>query len=268
MEYIIHHSISAEQRVPFIDLRNPKQKNIFIAETDKIISSLLASSLEIRSLYITKAFFESKLSEIKVHQQVALCDILIAEKEEMEQVVGFPLHQGIMASVKIPQQLSIEQLIAHSSKPRLFVLLEEIADAENMGSIIRTAAGLGAQGIIISKRSINPWIRRAVRVSMGTIFDIPIVITDDLNSSLQVLQKNDIKTFATYISDASQCLWDVDFGSDCALVFGSEGHGLSNALIDDCDGLIQIPMSGTVDSLNVSMAVGLCLYEVNRQRSL
>lgn len=267
MEYIIHNNISAEQRAPFVDLRNSKQKDVFIAETDKIISSLLASNLEITSLYITSEFFESKLAEIKAHHQEKVCDILIAEKEEMEQVVGYPLHQGIMAAVKIPEQMSVEQLIERSLKPHLFLVLEEIADAENMGSIIRTAAGLGAQGIIIGSRSINPWIRRSVRVSMGTIFDIPIVLTDDLNSSLQVLRKNGIKTIATYISDTSQSLWDSDLTSDCALLFGSEGHGLTNELIDQCDTLVQIPMSGAVDSLNVSLTVGLCLYEVNRQRS-
>ena len=266
MEYIIHNNISAEQRAPFVDLRNSKQKDVFIAETDKIISSLLASNLEITSLYITTEFFESKLAEIKAHHQEKVCDILIAEKEEMEQVVGYPLHQGIMAEVKIPEQITVEALIEKTSSPHLFVVLEEIADAENMGSIIRTAAGLGAQGIIISKRSINPWIRRSVRVSMGTIFDIPIIVTDDLNSSLQELRKNGIKTFATYISDSAETLWDVNFRSDSALIFGSEGHGLTEELIGQCDALVQIPMSGAVDSLNVSMAVGLCLYEVNRQR--
>ncbi len=266
MEYIIHNNISAEQRAPFVDLRNSKQKGFFVAETDKIISSLLASNLEIASLYITSEFFKNKHAEIKAHHQVRECDILIAEKAEMEQVVGYPLHQGIMASVKIPEQMSIEELIARTTEPHLFVVLEEIADAENMGSIIRTAAGLGAQGIIIGSRSINPWIRRSVRVSMGTIFDIPIIITDDLNSSLNILKKNEIRTFATHISGLSETLWDVNFRSNCALLFGSEGHGLTEELIGQCEALVQIPMSGVVDSLNVSMAVGLCLYEVNRQR--
>jgi predicted rRNA methylase len=248
----------------FSNLRIPKQGNYFIAESEKIVTRLLESDLEIISIYLTKDYFNLKKEAIALHQQSSKCNIFIGSEEEMEKIVGFSLHQGILAAAKIPEEHSLDELLT-PKQPLLFVILDGVADAENIGAIIRTSFGMNATAIILDKKSASPWMRRAVRVSMGAIFKLPIITVESIPECIEKLKTFGVTTFATTLSENAKQIWDCNFTNDIAIVFGSEGHGIKQEIIQVCDEEVSIPMSDS--SLNVGVAQGIFLYEVLRQRA-
>ena len=258
---------SAADLEPFANLKTQKNTTNFIAESEKVVVSLLASDLEISSLYLTPEHFNEKRDSIEAHRQESHAQVIIAPKSEMEAIVGYPLHQGIMAAAKIPKEQSLDDLIIRGKKPQLFIILDTIADAENIGALYRTALAMGATAIILDDKSISPWIRRAIRVSMGAVFSLPTVTVSNLTETIEYLNSKDISTFAAEIDGKSKRLYDVNFSSDVAIVFGSEGHGVSREVLNQCSDIIEIPMNEGVKSLNITVAQGMVLYEVVRQRS-
>lgn len=262
---VIHHP-APESIKQFANLRTPKEDGYFIAESEKIVTTLLESGIEIISLYLTQEHFHLKKDLIEAHVQQIECKVFIGSKEEMDTIVGFKLHQNILASAKIPLEKSLTELIAKSKKPQLYVILDEVTDAENMGAIIRTSLALGATAVIIDKKSNSPWMRRAVRVSMGAIFLLPVVTVESISDCINELRSAGITTFASTLNENTIPIWDCDLKKDVAIIFGSESHGIKQEIIDLCEAELTIPMPDNIDSLNVGIAQGIFLYEVMRQR--
>jgi predicted rRNA methylase len=250
----------------FANLRSSTQDNYFIAESEKVVVRLLESDLEIISLYLTEEQFIANKNSIEKHRQSKDFEIILASKNEMETIVGHSLHQGILAAAKIPKERTIDQLMATADKPLLFVVLDQVADSENIGSIIRTSYGMNVTAVIIDKNSTSPWMRRAVRVSMGAVFKLPIVTVDFIPGCIEKLKTSGVRTFATTLGESALPIWDCDFTKDSAIIFGSEAHGIKQEIIKACDGEVSIPMSES--SLNVGIAQGMFLYEVIRQRNM
>ena len=157
-------------------------------------------------------------------------------------------------------------MITDSKRPLLFVILDEVADAENMGAIFRTSLAMNAAAVIIDKKSVSPWMRRAVRVSMGAVFELPVVTVESIPECIKILREKNITTLATTLNGSSEPIWNCDLTNDCAIVFGSEGHGIKNQIVEICDKEVTIPMRDNLHSLNVGTAHGIFLYEVLRQR--
>ena len=250
----------------FANLRNHKADTHFIAESEKIVSRLLRSNIEIISLYLTEDQFQSITELLALHSQEHECEVFIGSKEAMESIVGFSLHQNILAAAKIPKEASLDELLTQSEKPLLFVILDEVADAENMGAIIRTSLAMNATAIIIDKKSVSPWMRRSVRVSMGAIFELPVVTVESIPHTLGMLKERGVVTLATAFSEQAEAIWNCDFAKDSAIVFGSEGHGIKTEILEICNSEVTIPMRDNFHSLNVSTAHGIFLYEVLKQR--
>ncbi len=206
-----------EQVAFFADLKTPRQPGICIAEGERIVPRLFASDLEIISLYLTQEHYDNKKHLIEAHKQQETAQLILAPKSEIEKVVGFPLHQGIMAAVRIPKERSLEELLTISQKPQLFIILDTVADAENIGALYRTALAMGATGIIVDNRSVSPWIRRAVRVSMGAVFTLPTITSTDLLETITYLNRRGITTIAAEITDTSNNIWDHDLSGDVRL---------------------------------------------------
>ena len=267
MEFVLHTAFPTEAVSLFADLKLPRTKGIFIAEGDKIVTRLLESDIEIISLYLTEEHFETKKQYIEGHLQHETIELFIAPKKAMERIVGFTLHQGILAAAKIPEEKSLEELIPDSSSPQLFIILDGIADAENVGALYRTGIAMGATAIILDDQTISPWIRRAVRVSMGAVYKLP-TITMDLLQAIHLLEANNISVYATAIGNDISPLWKNNFRESIAIVFGAEGHGVRKVVLDTCSSRTIIPMVNGVSSLNVGVAQGIVLYEVMRQRNL
>jgi tRNA G18 (ribose-2'-O)-methylase SpoU len=255
--------------IPFRTLRQPMEhykQGIFIAEGDKVTRRLLESEIPVLSVLMTPEWYsifhqllEQRREDIRVY---------IAQKDLVESIVGFNLHQGIMALGKIPQQPVLETVLSQARAPRLFVAIDGLTNAENLGALVRNCAAFGVQAILVGETSSSPYLRRAVRNSMGTIFKVPVLHTTDLVNTLNLLRNNhQCKIVAAHPHTDHSRVDQVDYTSDCCIVFGSEGLGISKAVLDACDTPVAIPMHLDVDSLNVASASAVFLYEVLRQRN-
>jgi tRNA G18 (ribose-2'-O)-methylase SpoU len=270
IEIIQTERIDGPELVPFRTLRQPAEhfnQGIFIAEGEKVARRLFESRLQVLSVLITPEWFhvyrsmlESRPESIKVY---------IAPKDLLESIVGFNLHQGIMGLGRIPGLSTVESVLAAAREPRLFAAIDGLTNSENIGVLVRNCAAFGVQAILVGETSSSPYLRRAVRNSMGTVFTMPIIHCSSLIGSLDHLRKNhQFSIFAAHPHTDEHRIDQVDFKRDCCIVFGCEGNGLSSAVLKACDQQVVIPMQLGVDSLNVASASAVFLYEVFRQRSI
>jgi 23S rRNA (guanosine2251-2'-O)-methyltransferase len=251
-------------------------EGIFIAEGPKIVPIMLRSSrLQVHSGFMTEEYYQQLLPLID-----PAVPIYVAPKAAMEKIVGYDLHQGVMLAVRIPPSLTIEEAVAWWRKPALVLALDSIADAENMGSLIRNAAAFGCDCVLVDEQSCNPFLRRSVRVSMGTIAEIEIVRVKDLAGALKeirvdLMDKVDAmhrhartQIIGAVLDDSAAPLFQLDLTQSTVFVLGAEGTGIRASVLAVCDSRAIIPMAKGIDSLNVSVASSVFLYETVRQRAL
>jgi tRNA G18 (ribose-2'-O)-methylase SpoU len=243
------------------------EKGLFIAEGEKVVRKVLESSLDIPLAYMTEEHFE--LLKILFEQRVGRTNVYLATKREMEDIIGYHLHQGVMLACCIPENRLLLTAVQGWKSPWIAVALDGIADAENMGTIIRNAAAFGAKAVIVDNRSCNPYLRRSVRVSMGTIVDVEIIRVPDLAFALGEMGRiRRMCVLGATLDEKSIDLSSVVSAPNVVCVLGSEGQGLSEEVMDACDVLACIPMAPGVDSLNVAVASGVFLYALGDARLL
>jgi RNA methyltransferase, TrmH family len=170
-------------------------------------------------------------------------------------------HQGILAVLK-KRERSLEELWP---KEGMIFLLHELQDPGNLGTIFRLADAGAAAGLILSRGTIDPYSPKVVRASMGSFWRVPFLEDQNLEETLGELRSRGYRIWATAVRGAPT-FWEVDFSRPAAVLFGQEGAGLPEDLLQAADGLFTIPMAPEVDSLNVAMAAGLVIYEAMRQR--
>jgi tRNA G18 (ribose-2'-O)-methylase SpoU len=190
----------------------------------------------------------------------------VTKKSVLEELVGFEMFQGVLAVGKIPETITLEKIIAERPRPKLFAAMDDLTNAENIGLLVRNCAAFGVQTLIVGETSSSPFLRRAVRNSMGTIFQLPVVETKNLLAALQQLRAAGVRCVAAHPHTEKKTLAQADFTGDCCIVFGSEGNGISQAVLAACDEVVAIPMASGVDSLNVAAAAAVFFYEAQRQR--
>jgi tRNA G18 (ribose-2'-O)-methylase SpoU len=259
---------------PYRTMRRPLEhfrQNIFVAEGEKVVRRLLASDLRIVSMLLTtqwyeKIFPENRLAMNGTSARIQDTTIYIAEKRLLESIVGFNLHQGIMAVAKVPQARSLEELTGDLKVPYLLVALEGLVSAENVGVVVRNCAAFGADAIIVGETSSSPYLRRAVRNSMGTVFRLPVVHVEDLARSLGSLSHNGSTMIVAAAPGGNVALHSVDLKGNLCLVLGNEDAGISPGILGLCHARVSIPMAGGVDSLNVASASAVFLYEAAQAR--
>jgi tRNA G18 (ribose-2'-O)-methylase SpoU len=264
------HRVSTFDRpelAPYATLRRHeehKSAGIFVAEGDKVVRRLLGSSFGVVSVLLP----EKRLAEFEplVRARAEDVPIYVMEIAELEKLTGFPFFQGVLAVGKIPQTHSVHSVLEHAASPRLLVAIEGLTNAENVGLVVRNCVAFGAQALIVDDSSASPFLRRAVRNSMGTIFKLSVIETPRLREALEVVKQQRIRIIATHPHTEQRTLAGTDLSIDCCLVFGSEGKGLSNELLSACNDRVAIQMSNEVDSLNVGSAAAVILYEAARQR--
>ena len=220
---------------------------------------MLESSIEIASAYMTEEHFENFRTLFEERNDRT--NVFLASKEEMEQVVGYPLHQGVMLACRIPENRPLLTAVHAWKMPWMVIALDAIADAENMGAIIRNAAAFGASAVIVDDQSCNPYLRRSVRVSMGTIVDMEIIRVPDLAAALHDLKiSRNVRIIGAALREDSYNLLEIKPSNNTILVFGSEGWGLRKSVAKECDMLARIPMAPGIDSLNVAIASGIFMH--------
>lgn len=270
MVTLIHiASLEDPELIPYRTLRQSAEhlrQGIFVAEGEKVVRRLLESQLYVLSVLITPERLK-QYDEILTARTERI-KVFIAEKSLLETIVGFNLHQGIMALGKIPIQASLDSVLSESQSPHLFVAIDGLTNSENIGVLVRNCAAFGVQAILVGETSSSPYLRRAVRNSLGTVFKIPVVHCENLAVNLQLLRNSSgFKIVATHPHSEQHTIQRVDFTGHCCIVFGSEGEGISQKVLSVCDIAAAIPMQLGVDSLNVANANAVFLYEAERQRN-
>ena len=178
-------------------------------------------------------------------------------------------HQGVVAFVSPVTFYDLEELIIQTQEKGetpFFILLDQLTDARNFGAIIRTAECVGAHGIIIPKSGSAPVSADTVKTSAGAVFNMPICKVDHLKDALFLLQASGIQSVAATEKTDNE-IYQVDFNQPIAIVMGSEGKGVSPGILKQVDHKAKLPMFGNISSLNVSVAAGVFMYEVVRQRA-
>jgi tRNA G18 (ribose-2'-O)-methylase SpoU len=242
-----------------------EQLGIFIVEGDKVLHRLLASDFTVVSVLLLEerlAEFEPLL-RARPEKDIA---VFVCGRAAFAELVGFEIYQGVLAIAKIPAPRTLEKILADSECPRFFVALDSLSNAENIGLLMRNCVAFGVQALLVGETCASAFLRRTVRNSMGAIFKLPVLESPNLAQTLHELRARGVRCIAAHPHTDKKVLSQADFAGDCCVVFGSEGHGISTQVLAACDEAVTIPMANKIDSLNVSAAAAVFLYEVNRQR--
>ena len=257
-------TLDLPELLPYRTLRRPVehfQRGIVVAEGERVAFRLLASGLEVESLLITPEWFERVSAAYRGTQKRPIRAFL-ADRALLQQIVGYHLHQGIMAVGRVPPEPSIDQI----PSPHMLVALDGLAHAENVGVIVRNCAALGADAVISGKNSSSPYLRRAARSSMGAVFSLPIFHADDLGMALQAIRsRHGTRIIAAHVG-SSVSIAEGDFRGNVCLVVGNEDSGISPGVLALADQRMSIHMKRGTDSLNVASAVAVFLFEAARRR--
>ena len=242
-----------------------REQGIFVAEGEKVVRRLLESGFQVVSVLLPEKWLRELEPLLQARSEEI--GVFVADKALLETLTGFSMYQGLLAVGKIPTMPTLAEVVARSSQPRLLAAADGLSSAENLGALVRNCAAFSTQALIVGETCSSPFLRRAVRSSMGSIFQMPIVETTSLVQALHDLRDRGIRCIAAHPHAENRSLSQANFTGDCCVVFGSEGYGISPAVLAACDEAAAIPMPATVDSLNVGSAAAVFLYEANRQRS-
>src|SRR5271167_575032 len=194
--------------------------------------------------------------------------VRIVPREELDQMAGNNAHQGVVAVTSAKQYNDLEDVVAAKrGQYSLIVVLDGVEDPHNLGAILRTADAAGADGVVIPERRSAAVTAAVAKVSAGASEHLPIAKVTNISRALEDLKEKDL--WVVGLDERGEQTYDaVDYKMHCAIVLGAEGKGLHDLVRRHCDFLVSIPMLGKVPSLNVSVAAGIVLYEVVRQRRL
>ena len=252
---------------PYCTLRyqfEHRAQGIFVAEGEKVVRRLIESKLGLVSVMLPSKWLPD-FERCLAHRTDDL-RVFVGEKELLEQLTGFSMYQGVLAVGKVPAQLSLEIILHTGPRPLLLLAADELANAQNMGVLVRNCAAFAANAILIGETCCSPFLRRAVRASMGTIFTLPALELTNLADTLRQLRDHGVRCIAAHPHSNRRTLSQADFRGDCCIVLGSEGQGINPVVLEQCDEAVAIPMPPDVDSLNVGSASAVFLYEACRQR--
>ena len=244
--------------------RHEPEKGLFIAESPKVIERALNAGYEPVSLLLERKHIEGQACEV-----IARCKeipVYTADFDVLTQLTGFQLTRGVLCAMRRLPLPHVEEVCADA---RRIVILENVMNPTNVGAIFRSAAALNMDAVLLTPACSNPLYRRAIRVSMGTVFQIPWTYlgTESLEwpqPGMKRLQDMGFKTAAMALSDDSICIDDPQLMKEekLAIIMGSEGDGLAACTIADCDYTVRIPMSHGVDSLNVAAASAVAFWQL------
>lgn len=233
------------------------------------VAALLANRhRSTKKLYINQERMDSRLEAI-LNQALAL-QIPVEKLSSKKMNLQFAefIHQGVVASAGSLREYGEQDLVdllANAKKPALLLILDGLTDPHNLGACLRTAEASGVDFVVIPKDknvSITPVVSK---VACGAAESLPLVRVTNLARAMEIIKKEGVWIYGA-AGESKETIYDIDFKSSVALVMGAEGEGMRRLTREHCDGLFSLPMMGSVESLNVSVATGVSLYEVLRQR--
>ncbi len=260
-------------RLTGAQLRNKlePEKGIFIAESPTVIEVALGAGCEPLALLTDERLLSGAVASIaarceKINPEMP---IYAAEREVLRELTGFELTRGALCAMRRPVLPSVETLLKDA---RRIAILEEVADATNIGALFRSAAALGMDAVLVTPTCCDPLCRRAVRVSMGTVLQVPFTrigetAADWPEAGMRRLKALGFKTCAMALRDDTISIEDEQLASEprLAIILGTEGDGLKKSTVASCDYTVKIPMSHGVDSLNVAAAGAVAFWQLTRK---
>lgn len=245
-----------------------KKSGIFLVEGIKMFEEApLDSILEV---YISEELFEKMEKQSGDKQTIIYKKKLeqtgyeIVAKDVFLKMSDTQTPQGILSVLKRPEY-DLDALLQKENP--IFVILENLQDPGNLGTIVRTGEGAGITGVIMSSQTVDIYNPKTIRATMGSVYRVPFVYVEDLSDTLSKLKAKGIHTFAAHLK-GSDYYQNQAFTEPCAFLIGNEGNGLTDEIANLAEKYIKIPMEGQVESLNAAIATSLLMYEAHRQRHL
>jgi tRNA G18 (ribose-2'-O)-methylase SpoU len=238
--------------------RTEPERGLYMAESEKVIRRALAAGHRPRSFLMAERWL-TDLGDLVADAERDGIPVFVADHDVIEGFTGFHLHRGALASMQRPEPRTVEEVVADA---RRVLVIEDVVDHTNVGAIFRSAAGLGVDAVLVTPRCADPLYRRAIRVSMGTVFQVPWTRIDPWPSGMDTLRDSGFQVAALALSDGAVSLDELaaDPPERLALVLGTEGDGLGRRTVEGADVVVTIPMSGGVDSLNVAAAGAVAFW--------
>ena len=233
-----------------------REQDVFITEGIKMF--LEAAPENIMEVYVSESFFEKGTAKEKLVQ----CNYEILTDELFRKVSDTQTPQGVLCVMK-QYHYGLEDLLRKENP--LLLILEDIQDPGNLGTMVRTAEGAGVDGIIMTKGTVDIYNPKTIRSTMGSVYRMPFFYTEDLLDVMKELQKRKVKLYAAHLK-GNQFYHQLDFKQASAFLIGNEGNGLKEETAAAADVYMKIPMEGKVESLNAAVASVILMYEAARQR--
>ena len=258
--------ITAPDDARLADYRRLKERHLnaegsrFVAESERVVRRLLASGLPVRSVLVTPPRLAA-MSDVLPREGAGAgaFPVYMASQAVMDGIAGFHVHRGCLAIGERPPSRP------SPAGARVVVAVEDLVDVDNLGAIARNAAAFGAGALLLSPRSADPFYRKAIRVSLGSVFSLPIVRLARWPDDLTALRdQHGFSLVGAVLRDDATPLDQLPPPAKTVLLLGAEGPGLSAAAIAACDTLVTIPMAPGADSLNVATAGAVLLYHLTR----
>ena len=240
--------------------RHEPEKGIFIAESPKVVERALDAGCEPISMLVERKHIDGEAKPVL--DRCRKVPVYTAPFEVLTQLTGFKLTRGMLCAMHRPQLPNVSEVC---SKARRIAVLENVMNPTNVGAIFRSAAALNMDAVLLTHGCSNPLYRRAIRVSMGTVFQIPWTFLDK-EKGVSELKELGFKTAAMALTDDSVSIDNEELLAEekLAIVLGTEGDGLAKETIADCDYTVKIPMSHGVDSLNVAAASAVAFWQMGK----
>jgi tRNA G18 (ribose-2'-O)-methylase SpoU len=252
-------SLSDPRLAPYARLNQSnltRGSGLFVAEGDKVVERLIDSDFEVDSLLAEDEWAARLGSRLSPGTP-----IYVATRELMSELIGFRFHRGVLACGRRKPAPTLEQILPPADQSATLLVCPAVQDPTNLGSIVRSAAALGATAILLGSECADPFSRRVLRVSMGSVLYLPIRESPDLAADIIALrEQHGFEMLATVLDPRATPLAEVSRPRRLALVLGSEGHGLDERWLQLSSGQITLPMQAGIDSLNVAIAAAVFLY--------
>jgi tRNA G18 (ribose-2'-O)-methylase SpoU len=260
-------SLDGPRVAPYRNLKDrelAKDGGRFITERELVVKRLLASD------YPTESVLLARRQAPEVAPLVPPgVPVYVADARLVHRIVGYRFHSGVLAVGRRKAGLRLEAVVPPAPAPVLLVVCPDLISTDNLGSLIRLAAGFGADAVVLGDRCCDPFFRRAVRVSMGNVFRVPLVRAADILADLARLRKEfQVQLAATVLDPSAESLDRAARPPRFALLFGSEEQGLASEHVAACDWRVTLPMRRGTESLNVATAAAIFLYHFRRDAPL
>jgi len=263
-------SLDDERIAVYRDVRDADLRGrdgLFMAESELVVRRLLGRPERLHSLLLSHPRHERLAEALSVLD--AATPVYVAHARLISEVAGFSIHRGVLAAGRRPaaEEVTLDAALGHlKAAPAATLLVAEgLTNVDNMGALFRNAAAFGVDGIVLDPTCCDPLYRKAIRVSMGHSLAVPYAISADWPGDLERLKREwGMMTIGAEATAGASPLWRMPRRPKTALIFGSEGHGLSPSALAACDAIGAIPMAAGVPSLNVAVASAVFLYELRR----